>query len=104
MCRKTKLNDNCSNCPYDDNSNNNNKYSCEMRKICLNEWWCYQDTSGGCQVAGLMVQYCLAGEEGQEITLEAPQDATPTAYAFLAALEKAVFMMQESRDIIGTGE
>ena len=53
---------------------------------------------------GLMVQYCLAGEERQEITLEAPQDATPSAHAFLAALEKAVFMMQESRDVIGTGE
>lgn len=51
-----------------------------------------------------MVQYCLAGEEDQEITLEAPQDATTTAFAFLSALEKAIFMTQESRDIIGTGQ
>ncbi|KAK8392249.1 hypothetical protein O3P69_017679 [Scylla paramamosain] len=63
-----------------------------------------QDTAGHCLVSGLVVQYCLAGEEVQDITLEAPSDATTTAYAFLAALEKAVFMMQESRDVIGTGE
>lgn len=65
---------------------------------------CCQDTSGGVQVMSVLVQYCLAGEEDQEIILEAPEDATATAFAFLSALEKAIFMMQESRDIIGTGE
>ncbi|KAG0726334.1 Zinc finger FYVE domain-containing protein 21 [Chionoecetes opilio] len=67
-------------------------------------YWPMEETCDGSLVSGLSVQYCLAGEEGREITLEPPQDATTTAYTFLAALEKAVFMMQESRDIIGTGE
>ncbi|XP_050717853.1 zinc finger FYVE domain-containing protein 21-like isoform X2 [Eriocheir sinensis] len=63
-----------------------------------------QGTNGNGLVTSLVVQYCLAGEEDQEITLEAPENAANTAFAFLSALEKAIFMMQESRDIIGTGE
>ncbi|XP_064083384.1 zinc finger FYVE domain-containing protein 21-like [Macrobrachium nipponense] len=63
-----------------------------------------QDPPGNLTVTGLIVQYCLPGEEEDEIGLAAPPDATVSAYSFLTALEKAVFMMQESRAVIGTGE
>ncbi|XP_045592473.1 zinc finger FYVE domain-containing protein 21 [Procambarus clarkii] len=63
-----------------------------------------QNPSGNCTVSSLVVQYCLAGEEEKEISLAAPPDASASAFAFLTALEKAMFMMQESRAVIGTGE
>ncbi|KAK4304524.1 hypothetical protein Pmani_023517 [Petrolisthes manimaculis] len=63
-----------------------------------------QLVTGGCVVSALMLQYCLAGEEEQDLNLEAPPDASTSAFAFLTALEKAMFMIQESRAVIGTGE
>ncbi|XP_053629855.1 zinc finger FYVE domain-containing protein 21 isoform X1 [Cherax quadricarinatus] len=63
-----------------------------------------QNVSGNCLVSSLTVQYCLAGEEEKEVSLAAPPDASASAFAFLTALEKAMFMMQESRAVIGTGE
>ncbi|KAG7168885.1 Zinc finger FYVE domain-containing protein 21-like, partial [Homarus americanus] len=63
-----------------------------------------QNTPGSCLVSALMVHYHLAGEDEKEVSLAAPPDATSSAYAFLTALEKAMFMMQESRAVLGTGE
>ncbi|KAK7071379.1 Zinc finger FYVE domain-containing protein 21 [Halocaridina rubra] len=63
-----------------------------------------KDSPDSLTVSALVIQYCLPGEEEEEIGLGAPPDASSSAYAFLTALEKAVFMMQESRAVIGTGE
>lgn len=55
-------------------------------------------------VSAMTIQYCLAGEEERELSISAPPDATTSAYTFLTGMEKAMFMMQESRAVIGTGE
>ncbi|XP_071524348.1 zinc finger FYVE domain-containing protein 21-like isoform X2 [Panulirus ornatus] len=63
-----------------------------------------KDRSGSCLVSALILQYCLAGEEEKEVSLAVPPDSATSAFIFLTALEKAMFMMQESRAVIGTGE
>ncbi|XP_063613067.1 zinc finger FYVE domain-containing protein 21-like [Penaeus indicus] len=64
----------------------------------------FQDSAGNFKVTGVTVQYTLAGEDEDEVSISAPPDASPSAYDFLTALEKAVFMMQEARAVIGIAE
>ncbi|CAL4063008.1 unnamed protein product [Meganyctiphanes norvegica] len=52
----------------------------------------------------LTLQYCLAGEEEESLQVSVPNDAPVSANHFVSALQRAIFMMQEARAVIGTGE
>ncbi|XP_076058200.1 zinc finger FYVE domain-containing protein 21-like isoform X2 [Oratosquilla oratoria] len=79
--------------------------SITMNRVCgSQELATKMDNEGNKLVCGLNISYVPVGGEEEEIGLMAPAEAPLNAFSFLTALQQAVFMMHESKAVIGTGE